>query len=214
MAVYIVLDLETIAHPDAAQWFDPVKPDARLKDPVKIEADIIEKTAEQLKTAALHPDTNRIVALGYYVVGHIGDPVCLLMRDELEERELLTQFGQLYRDLDRRNEVRLVSFNGLTFDYPTLIRRCQLLDAPLPEFSIDKYRSPHADFDVMWRLSFRGAIRAHSLKFYAKRLGLPLLDKVNGTQIHQLVAEERWDDVAAHCLSDVALTHAVANRMK
>ena len=34
----IILDLETIPHPEAHQWADPVKPDSRLKDPVKIEA--------------------------------------------------------------------------------------------------------------------------------------------------------------------------------
>ena len=210
--VYVILDIETVAHPDAHLWLDPVKPDARLSDPVKVEASIKERTQERLETLALHPDTNRIVALGYHVVGQ-ETPECLLMRDEYEEHALVRQFWDCFREWDKRT-VRLVTFYGLSFDIPTLLSRSMYLDLDFPEIDVDRYRSPHAAFDLWWRLSRKGAIKAHSLKFYAKRMGFTTLDKVDGSQIAQLVADEDWNAVEAHCLSDIGLTHALANRLK
>ena len=82
---------------------------------------------------------------------------------------------------------------------------------PAPPLNLDRYRTEHLD---LWaKLSFNGTIPAHSLKFYAKRLGFTTLDKVDGSQIAQLVTEGRWDEVRDHCLSDVGLTHALANRL-
>ena len=211
--VYVILDIETLAHPDAHLWVDPVKPDARLRDPVKIEDDIKEKTAARDAALALHPDTNIICALGYHVVGR-EDPTCLLMRDEYEEREMVRQWWDVYRALDKRQEVRLVTFYGISFDIPTLLSRSMWLDLDYPEINTDKYRSPHAPFDLCWRLSRNGAIKAHSLKFYAKRAGLGTLDKVDGSQIAELAKADDWGAIEQHCLSDIGLTHALANRMK
>lgn len=212
---YIVVDVETIAHPDAHLWVDPVTPDKRLKDPEKIEADLADKTAARDSNFALHPDTCQIVALGFYVVGQNGDPCCEVMRDEFEEREHLKQFAALYRSLDTRNEVRLVTYYGMNFDLPVLMSRAMWLDVDFPELNIDKFSEhSHAKFDVWWKLSRKGAIKAHSLKFYAKRAGIGTLDKVAGADIAQLVKDEQWDAVQAHCLSDIGLTHALANRIK
>lgn len=227
---YIILDLETVQHPDAHLWADPVKvdsrlsqpiqPDSRLKDPVKVaanqadvalrnaerEVELAAAIAEKESERALDPDCNRIVALGFHVVGG-ADPTCYLMRDEFEEREQLKLFWDIYR----QGGATLVTFNGFKFDLPVLMRRSMYLDVPYPDLSLDRYRSPHID---LWqRLSYNGAISAHGLKFYAKRLGFTTLDKVDGGQIAQLVAEERWPEVEAHCLSDVGLTHALAARL-
>ena len=205
---YIILDLETVPHPDAHRWAEPVKADSRLKDPVKIAESIKEKTAERDERFGLDPDCNRIVALGFHVVGG-ADPECYLMRDEFEEREHLKLFWDIYRGVP---DTRLVTFNGLKFDLPVLMRRSMYLDVPYPELNLDRYRTPHLD---LWqKLSFNGAINAHSLAFYAKRMGFTTLDKVDGSQIAQLVAEERWAEVEAHCLSDVGLTHALCNRLE
>jgi len=207
---YVVLDLETVPHPDAHMWSEPVKPDSRLVDPVKKAASIAEKTAERNDRFGLDPDCNRIVALGFHVVG-AGDPQCYLMRDELEERHHLMMFWERYRELEQWSQTRLVTFNGFKFDLPVLMRRSMYLDVPCPDLNMDKYRSPH--IDVWQRLSYNGVIPAHSLKFYAKRMGFTTLDKVDGAQIAELVKAEKWAEVEAHCLSDVGLTHAVANRL-
>lgn len=207
---YLIVDLETASHPDAKLWANPVKADSRLKDPAKIAADIAEKAVEQADKFGLDLDCNRIVALGFAdAVG--GDAVCLLASNELEEREALQQFWTVYR---QKSETRLVTFNGHRFDLPVLMRRSMYLDVAYPMLNLDRYRSEHID---LWlKLSFNGLIQAHSLKFYAKRLGIGTLDKIDGAEIGKLVTEdtkEAWDAIKAHCLSDVGLTHALAMRL-
>jgi hypothetical protein len=95
-----------------------------------------------------------------------------------------------------------------------LIMRSIYLDVEYPEIVIrPEWKSPH--IDLYERLSIQGARKnVKSLKFYAKRFKIGTLDKVDGSQIGQLVAEGKWDDVKAHCLSDLGLTHAIANRLK
>ena len=211
MAKFLVLDCETAVHPDAQQWVEPVKVPGNYKKPESIEAYLKEATQERDERLALDPDCNRLVAIGFHVVGG-ADPTCFLMRDELEERQHLMQFRDLYLDLDRRNEVKVVSYFGHSFDLPVLMRRAMYLDvANFPQFNIDRYRTPH--IDVYEKLSYRGALKAHGLAFYARRMGFTTLDKIDGAQIGQLVKEERWPEIEAHCLSDVGLCHSVAMRL-
>lgn len=233
---YIVLDIETIAHPDASQWLEPVEPDpallepilpdSRLKDPAKVAANledvarkiaarpaqiaasILERTKERDEKLGLDPDCCRIVALGYHVVGG-ADPVVELCRDEAEERSALERFWLAYKAI---GNTKLVTFYGRQFDLPVLMRRSLYLGIPYPTLNIDRWKSPHIDvWDV---LTFHGALRtARGLQFYAKRLGLPMLDKVNGADVAKLVEAGDWESVSAHCLSDIGYTHAISNRL-
>lgn len=208
----IIIDIETCGLPEAKDWLDPVVADTRLKDPNKIAANLAEKEAERLEKLALDPDCNRIVALGFVdaSVASGTEPVVYLMRDEFEEREHLKMFADIYR----QRETRLVTFNGHRFDLPVLMRRAMYLDVPFPILNVDRYRSEHID---LWqKLSFNGVIAAHSLRFYAKRLGIGTLDKVDGSQIGELVkadTQASWQAIHDHVLSDVGLTHALAMRL-
>lgn len=211
MTRWRILDLETAAHPDAKQWVDPVKADARLKDPEKIAADLAEKTAKREGEFGLDPDCCRIVALGYYDVG-TTEPTVYLMRDELEEREQLKLFWASFD----KHQTRLVTFNGIRFDLPVLLMRSLYLQVPHPELVIaPAWKTHHVD---LWnRLSLDGARKdVHSLAFYARRFGIGTLDKVDGSQIQRLVdadTQESWQAIHDHCLSDIGLTHALANRL-
>lgn len=218
---YRILDLETVPHPEAKQWAEPVKADSRLKDPVKIEADLKEKSEKQAEDFGLDADLCRIVALGFHDVGH-AEPTVHLMRDEFEERQLLIDFWESWSKLDQlswREDSRgaaLVTYNGARFDLPVLIMRSLYLDVKHPELVIaPEWKSPH--IDIYQKLSLGGARDRRDvkgLKFYAKRFGIGTLDKVDGSEIAKLAAEEKWADIEAHCLSDIGLTHALANRLK
>lgn len=206
---YLILDLETAPLAEAAHWFDPVKPDARLKDADKIKASIEEKTADRNDKFGLNPDTCKIVAIGTFVVG-ADAPTVDLCRDEAEEREALIRFWALYRAVAH---TKLVTFYGSKFDLPVLRMRSVYLGVDAAPLVIGPpWKSPH--IDVYQDLTCDGARKdVGSLAFYGRRCGFTTLDKVNGADIAQLVAEGRWDAVRAHCESDVSLTHALANKL-
>lgn len=218
---YIVLDIETLPHPDASQWLGPVLPAANLVDPVKIAKSIEERTAERDDKRGLDPDCCQICAVGWHVVGG-ADPTVDICQNEDQEANALTRLatviaGPGYVTYDPRyaipdTETRLVTFYGRQFDLPVVMRRAMYLGVKFPALNLDRYRSPH--IDVWDALTFGGALRtAHSLAFYAKRLGFTTLDKVDGGDVAKLAKAGEWEKIREHCLSDVGLTHALANRL-
>jgi predicted PolB exonuclease-like 3'-5' exonuclease len=212
MTRWRIFDIETVGHPDAHKWVDPItKAPGNYKNQEAIDKFIAEATAERQDRFGLDPDCCRIVALGYHDVGY-SDPIVYLMRDEFEEREQLKLFWWTFD----KHLTRFVTFNGIKFDLPVLLMRSLYLDVDHPEIVIaPPWKTHHVD---LWnKLSLDGARDSktiHSLSFYARRFGIGTLDKVKGSDIPKLVAEERWQEIHDHCLSDIGLTHALANRLK
>jgi len=234
---YLILDLETLPHPQAGEWLEPVScdpallepilPDSRLKDPLKvlinqedvarriaarpaeIEASIKARTAERDDKLGLDPDCNLIAAVGYHVIGR-SDPFCdVTYGTETNEGEAL---DHLWWEFNKDPDTKIVSFYGRQFDLPVLLRRSMYLGVKHPRLSLDRWKSPH--IDVWDALTYGGALRtARSLAFYAKRMGFTTLDKVDGADVLKLAKAGNWDAIREHCLSDVGLTHAVANRL-
>lgn len=208
---HIILDIETTGLAEAGQWLDPVEPDSRLVDPVKIAKSITDKTAERDSKLGLDPDLCRIVALGWHVVGG-DDPVVEICKTETTEGHALEHLAQVYAAPNGQQETRFVTFYGRQFDLPVLMRRAMYLGVKFPSLNLDRYRSPH--IDVWDALTFNGALRtAHSLAFYAKRLGIGTLDKVDGADVAKLAKAGDWDAIRDHCLSDIGFCHALALRM-
>lgn len=206
---YRILDIETVGLPEAKEWVDPLKAPSNYKDPLKIDAYIKEAEAERAESFGLDPDTCRIVALGWHDVG-FGDPKVRICKTEAEEIAALTEFWTTYRE----RFTKIVTFNGLKFDLPVMVMRSLYLDVDYPEITIaPAWKASHID---LWqKLSLDGARKdVHSLAFYARRLGIGTLDKVKGSDIQKLVNENNWQAVQEHCLSDLGLTHALANRLK
>ncbi len=52
-----------------------------------------------------------------------------------------------------------------------------------------------------------------SLHAFCKRFGIPVTDTISGADIPALVAAGEWDQVKAHCISDVEATLALARRL-
>jgi hypothetical protein len=203
---YLVLDVETLPDPTVVPLLDPVRPKANLKDPAKIAADIAEKTADRADKMALSPDYCRIAVLGTYVVGG-GDPKCYCCHGEDDERTALTLFWAAYA----LGTTAIVSFYGFKFDLPVLMRRSQLLGVPCPTLELTPWKTPH--IDLYDKLTFGGKIDGHSLKFYCRRFGIPIVDDVDGKDVGKLWAEGNYEAVKQHCLADLGSTHALANRL-
>jgi uncharacterized protein YprB with RNaseH-like and TPR domain len=206
--VRFVIDIETTGLPDAAEYAtEPISAPSNWKDPEKIAAYVAEKQAEQINKAGLDLDLCRVVAVGLQREGAAGVQV-LTAGDEAEERGLLTA---LWSQLLKVQHPVLVGFNHVGFDLPVLMRRSQYLNVAYPRLSLDKYRTPH--IDIMAHLTWHGLVRARSLKFYARRFGIPFDDAVSGADIPKLVESGDWNKVIAHVSSDVELTAALARRI-
>lgn len=197
----IVIDIETVASPDAATFLDPVKAPANYKDPAKIAAYCDEKRIAQVEGAGLEPDLCEVVAIGL----QLGDQPEVFTRVDRGEADLLTV---LWRHIDRR---AVIGFNVLGFDLPVLIRRSQLLGVAYPDLNLDRYRTPH--IDLLERLTFHGKLTYRSLAFYCRRFAIPCEDPTTGKDIAALVAANDWQTVADHCRADVQKTAALAARL-
>ena len=145
-----------------------------------------------------------VVAIGYMLP---DGSITVHTGEDNDERDLLVDFWTTYRGL---HPCTLVGFNSFGYDIPVLLRRSRYLGIDAPNISLDRYRSPH--IDLMQRLSFNGAIRAHSLSFYSKRHGIEQDDPYSGKDIAALVAAGDWAAVRHHCYSDVKETALLAVR--
>ena len=205
----IVIDIECVGIDNVSQFYDPPRPDGRLTDPVKIEADIAKKTAEREAEAALFPWTTRVIAISTCEGGDMVKAV--LINSESSEVVALKELWASVWDQRTGDVTPLVTFNGLRYDLPVLLARSRLLGVSAPDLNLDRYRSPHPD--LMQLLSFRGAIEFRSLKFFARRFGLDASDAFSGREIAQLYSAGDWDSIRKHVESDVTLTRQLGERV-
>lgn len=208
---YLILDIETASIPNAADFLplEDIAPDGRLTDPKKIADDVAKKQKALLDAAALDLDLARIVCVGVSGPNVAKVVTCV---DEEQEKNCLRVFAQLFAPKGYM-DVNLVTFNGHKYDLPLLMRRARYLGVKFPALNLDRYKSPHIDLYEV--LTLKGAIKAHGLRWYFKRLGYTdLLDcdplVKGGGDVAQAVAEGRWDAIAEHCHCDVEGTRRLA----
>lgn len=213
----IVLDIETAAHAQAADFLEPVSAPANYKDAAKIDAAKRERADKQLAGAALDPAVNRIVAVGWATTRQ-PDPVVEVCRDETIEACVLEQLWKMV--VINTGVRRLITFNGISFDLPTLLTRSSLLGVDAPILNLSKYEK-NPNTDLMLRLSHYGLLPYHGLQFWLKRYAIeipapPDIVALTGADIPRLVAEntsQSWDLIKAHCELDIRQTLALAKRI-
>lgn len=217
----IVIDIETVPHECAAAFvpepdLDAIRPAGNLKDPAKIAEDIEKRRAAALEDrrvalsrAALDWNLSRIVAIGWW---HEADAEvqAVTCRDEQDETAALKALWK------RAANAEIVGFCARTFDVPTLIQRSRLLRVRPGFVSLSRYGKGTV-IDLRDMLTFDDAryeaIMPRSLKTFCRRFGVPVADAIDGAQIPALVEAGRWNDVIAHVVSDVQITHALAVRL-
>lgn len=204
-----LVDIECVGIDTASDYLEPIEAPSNYKNAEAIERYIADATAKAIDRCGLDPDLCRIVALGHGEA--TGKDSVILCWDEETEAAALAAFWK--RVTNAAGVVNtLVSFNGFGYDLPVLMRRSQLLGVDHPVVSLDKYRSPH--IDLMQVLTFRGAIKAHSLRFYSSRFGLPVTDEYTGADIAALVKAGNFKAVEEHCLSDLSQTRFIAQKLR
>jgi predicted PolB exonuclease-like 3'-5' exonuclease len=236
MAHLIFVDIETAPLDGVEQYLDvpdPIEPpdlaaigpDERLVDQAKITASIEKRqkialakyATDQFEQAvqwqkkvdacALDIDLLRIVAIGW-MMRDDEKPRVITCRNETDEKFALEQ---LARDYDGPQGGKFVTYNGLEFDLPALMRRALYLRVRFPKLNVDRYRTPH--LDLQQYLSDNGKRKWRGLQWYLNRFGIPNEDSSTGAQIGAMVKAGDWAGVSAHCASDVMATRALAQRL-
>jgi predicted PolB exonuclease-like 3'-5' exonuclease len=142
----------------------------------------------------------------------------IICTNEAEERQALITLANEHKALDHAVCVdsKWVGFNCLSFDCPVLETRARLLNLPSFGMDIRKYGSRNV-CDVWSDLTFNGEcgspVMSRSQKALAARLGIEVTDDIDGKDVARLVSEGRYDEVAAHCLSDVTVLAEMFTRL-
>jgi predicted PolB exonuclease-like 3'-5' exonuclease len=165
------------------------------------------KWQKVIDSCALDLDLLRIVAIGW-MFHDDPKPRVITCKNETDERFALEQ---LERDYTAAINPQFVTYNGLDFDLPVLMRRALYLGVRFPRLIVDRYRTPH--LDLQQHMSLNGKLKWRSLKFYLNRFNIPNEDSTTGKEIGAMVKAGDWAGVSAHCASDVMATRALAQRL-
>jgi predicted PolB exonuclease-like 3'-5' exonuclease len=232
----IIVDCETFPLDNVEDYLDPpappeppdldaIKAPSNWVDQEKIAANIEKQRAaaiqahtvaqfeqaakwqDTLDSCALHADLGRFVAVGWMFADD-PKPRVITCKNETDEKFALEQF---WRDFTTTTNPQLVTYNGLSFDLPYLMRRSLFLGLRYPILNLDRYRTPH--LDLMQHLSFNGVLTRRSLKFYLNRFNIPNEDSTTGREIGGMVKAGDWAGVSAHCAADVMGTKQLAQRL-
>jgi 3'-5' exonuclease len=122
------------------------------------------------------------------------------------EADLVSEFVQLIRC----TSPTLVSYNGRAFDLPVIRFRAQLhrLAAPyLAAFPYFSYSEMHLDLCERLALKPRDRLTLDAC-CRVQRVGAKMAG-MDGSRVAEFIAQQRHDEVALYCASDVAATYAL-----
>src|SRR5215467_661573 len=197
----LVLDIATAPIPNAGDYIETdAKAPANWVDPEKIAAYQARKVRSAGADAALDFDLARVTGVGTLTPPQ-SIPDIALLHDEREERDCIEE---LAKRLKKDEGTVLVTFNGLAFDLPMLMRRADYLGIDFPRFIPDPWKSPHIDVCMALRFQRPQIFRSHGLQFYIKRLGWTDLEKpLKGDEEAQVPVTGRWGELQTSIHHDV-----------
>ena len=162
----------------------------------------------------LRPEFGHVVCIG---MGHDArgrgdlETKAVTARGVAEERRILEAFWDVVK---ARRDWCFITYNGLAFDLPFLLRRSIYLGVtpttglPLRPFALDSH------FDVMRVLSNWERGDAVRLDIVAELLGLSKSPPgMDGSQVLGLWRAGRVEEIEAYCLGDVRLVYEVFLRI-
>jgi 3'-5' exonuclease len=162
---------------------------------------------------ALRPEFGHVICIGmgHDQRGHL-ETKALIARAVEDERGILEEF---WKRVPSGRDWRFVTYNGLSFDLPYLIRRSIYVGAP-PTVGLPlRPYAPDSHFDVMRVLSNWERTDAVRLDIVAELLGLQKWPPgMEGSQVLALWRAGRVADIEAYCLGDVRLTYEIFLRVE
>lgn len=199
-----VLDIETMPIAEAAEFIEPAEAPSNYKTPEAIERYVKAAREKDIARCALDPDLCQIGLIGLWPED-VEEPYALECGSFNDEAAMLKEFWKTAKGK------RLVGFNLLGFDALVLMRRSDLLGVSYDDINIDRYRSPHVD--LMQKLSFRGAMKFRSQRFYLKRFGIPYDSELTGADVPALMQAGKWDKAVEKVIADVRSLRMLAERL-
>ena len=199
----IVFDLETIGDPSIIPHLPPLEADTRLKDPVKIEANIKMKAEKRIAELALQPTSAMICCFGYCFDDGEPNAIVLTKGDRATERKLLLQAWEILAEADQ-----FVTFNGLGFDLPVLLMR-SMMNRVRPSVRIDRKRYSTVNHcDIRMVLGNWDNFAKGNLDWYSRiLLDEPAKDGVDGSLVGDMFDMEMYDEISEYCQNDVKITY-------
>ena len=170
---------------------------------------------EHLETfMTLRPEFGHVICIG---MGHDArgelERKALTARRVEDERRILEEFWETVRPAQK--EWRLVTYNGLAFDVPYLLRRSLYLGVPPSRLLPLRPYLLEAHYDVMQALTNWQRGEAVRLSIVAALLGLGKVPEgMEGSQVYGLWQAGRIDEIEAYCLGDVQLIYEVFRRVQ
>ena len=205
MKTLVFFDIETGPSP-TAETFKPVFEAPRnLKDPAKIAAAVEEKEIEWREKLALSAVTGMVLAIGYAV----GEEEIQILHGD--ERETLTGFWDVLRELLFRGDHRLCGWNICGFDLPFLLRRSWALGIIPTDWVYHSGKLSFFHVDLMRVWCGENPLDRISLDTAAKFFGFPG-KRGNGADFARLYE----DDLHAalwYLYGDVSLSRDIAKKM-
>ncbi len=206
----IFIDCET--KPTSAQWFADdivITPPGQYKKPESIQKWLEENEASErqkiIDKTAVDTSLAEIICICYAA----DDGLVVEITGETE-KDILAEFFAFGLPGNRKS--RLVGHNILGFDIPLIYHRA-IVNGLRPSHAFHMHYKPWDNnlvFDTMveW-CGIRDRISQHRL---AKLLGIPTQD-VDGSQIPELYAAGKIDEIAAKCRFDVEQNRQIFKRM-
>lgn len=214
MIMFYAFDIETMRNGSLVGSLpEPEVKAGNLRDPEKIAAKQAEAKAAQIEKMALNPLYGRICAAVFY---NPEQPKIELVAGDSDEEEKLL-LAECFKILQRDN-LHIVTWNGMNFDLPFLFRRALILDVPIGDTPVLSFwtrkfetHSAHLDLMQVWagwnsqnytKLDEVGAVVAHDRKIEIDFHDFPELVKTN----------EGRTKLLAYCAQDTVLTWKIMEK--
>lgn len=213
----IIIDLETIPSQrmDVQDYLRKnITPDARLKDPEKVAADMANKEAAALDKSGLEGWSNHIICIGVGINDHPA--IDFYTENPIEkERDMIIRFFDYISQNCGKYAHTWIGHNLNRFDLKVLRQRCIVLGIKWPSIITAAFQDKWGDvtFDTMlkWCGDNRDSI---SLEKLCLALGVETpKDDLKGSEVYQAWKDGRNDQIREYCRRDVEATRAVYRKM-
>lgn len=204
---YIIFDIETgpLSDEELKEAMPEFKAASNVKDPAKIQAQIDEKRQAWIESAALNPESGKVLAIGYKFSDSPHEIVIS------GETSMLNDLWALW--ISAWSTYTWAGHNIMGFDFPFLIRRSWILGVHVPKSAAEmtQFRHPHVE-DTMqiWSLGSKED------RISLDRLGKLLkVGQKNGSgKDFAKVLEQDPKKAEEYLLNDLQLTEKVYLRLK